>query len=482
MCALSMITYLDRACMGSAAKSFVQDLGLRSVGELNWVFTAFTVAYALFEIPGGWLGDVFGPRKTLVQIVLGWSACTALTGLVGMTVGGRVFGAFQVGALMVTPLAILIVVRFLFGVCQAGAYPNITRALHNWFPRSERGVTQGAVWMCGRLMGGLTPLVWMLLVEGLGRTPAAAGEGGAAAGQPLLPPLLTWRGTFFLFAATGVLWCLLFAVWFRNRPREHRRANPAELALIGSATAESHSAARVPWSRLSGSSNLWILCLMYACQSYGWAFYMTYLPAFLEDHYGISARSTLGAVYKGGPLWMGAIGCLLGGVLSDRFVRRTGNRRLGRRLFGVLGHALTAVCFLLGPYMPGALSFFLAISLAGFFTDLAMGPAWAACQDIGRQYAGIVAGSMNMIGAVGSALANWLTGWIVQRSVAARAAGLGLAVSELSAARLTAGELAGYQLNFLIFAAVYVAGTFCWLFIDADQPIVPERSTIMEAG
>ncbi len=471
-----MITYLDRACMGSAAKLFVQELGLASVGELNWVFTAFTVAYALFEIPGGWLGDVVGPRTTLVRIVLWWSACTALTGLVGMSVGGRMLGAFQLGGLAVTPLATLIVVRFLFGAGQAGAYPNITRALHNWFPRSERGFAQGAVWMCGRLMGGLTPLVWMLLVEGLGRTPAAA------ASQPLLPPLLAWRGTFCLFAAIGGLWCLLFAVWFRNRPREHRRVNLAELALIGSATTESHSPARVPWSRLLGSSNLWILCLMYTCQCYGWAFYMTYLPAFLEDHYGVSAESTLGAVYKGGPLWMGAIGCLLGGVLSDRFVRRTGNRGLGRRLFGVLGHALTAICFLLCPYMPNALSFFLAISLSGFFTDLAMGPAWAACQDIGRQYAGIVAGSMNMIGAVGGSLANWATGFIVQRSVAARAAGLGLAAGDLSAAQRAAGELAGYQLNFLIFAAVFVAGTFCWLLIDADKPLVPEPSTSKEAG
>ena len=89
-CALSMITYLDRACMASAAKGFVGDLGLGSVGELNWVFAAFTVAYAMFEIPSGWLGDVFGPRKVLIRIVLCWSAFTALTGLVGMSVGGRV--------------------------------------------------------------------------------------------------------------------------------------------------------------------------------------------------------------------------------------------------------------------------------------------------------------------------------------------------------------------------------------------------------
>ncbi len=505
-CALSMITYLDRACMGSAAKSFVQDLGLTSVGDLNWVFTAFTLSYAAFEIPSGWLGDVLGPRKVLIRIVLWWSAFTAITGLVGMSVGGRVLGAFQLGSLAIGPLAVLIVVRFLFGMGEAGAYPNITRALHNWFPLGERGFAQGTVWMCGRLMGGLTPLVWMVLVEGIGQPPAELVEGIPAG--PLLPPLLHWRSTFWLFGAIGVVWCVVFVIWFRNRPEENRRVNQAELDLIRagrgkgdrtllperpatnvpsvpgfaqkgpvpfSRTDARAAHAGVPWSRLLRSGNLWILCLMYACQSYGWAFYMTYLPSFLEDQYGVKAGSTLGAIYKGGPLWMGALGCLAGGLATDWLVRRTGDRRMGRRWFGAFGHALTAICFLVCPFMPSALGFFLVISLSGFFTDLAMGPAWAACQDIGRRYAAIVAGAMNTIGAVGSALANWATGWVVQRSLAAHAAGLGLRPDGLSAGDRAAGELAGYHLNFLIFAAVFVIGTFCWLRIDANRPVAPEE-------
>ncbi len=491
-CALSMITYLDRACMASGAKGFVGDLGLGSVGELNWVFAAFTVAYAMFEIPSGWLGDVFGPRRVLIRIVLCWSAFTALTGLVGMSAGGRVLGAFQLGSLAITPLAVLIVVRFLFGVGEAGAYPNITRALHNWFPLAERGFAQGAVWMCGRLMGGLTPLVWMLLVEGIGR-PLVEQAGPSASGW-LLPPLVPWRATFWLFGAIGVVWCVLFAIRFHNRPEEDPKVSRAELNVIrgekgtgpfGAKPASERSAERVlsplpahagvPWSRLLASGNLWLLCLMYACQSYGWAFYMTYLPSFLEDHYGVTAASTLGAIYKGGPLWMGALGCLVGGLATDRFVRRTGDRRLGRRLFGVLGHALTTLCFLACPFMPTAFWFFLAISLSGFFTDLTMGPAWAVCQDIGRRYAAIVAGAMNMIGAVGGALANWATGFIVQRSLAAHAAGLGLEPAGLTAAEKAAGEWAGYQLNFLLFAAVFVVGTICWLRIDATKPVVADE-------
>jgi MFS family permease len=464
-CALSMITYLDRACMGSAAGAFVEDFGLTGVGDLNWVFTAFTLAYAFFEIPSGWLGDVFGPRQVLVRIVLWWSAFTALTGLVGMRVGGWVLGAFHVGSLAVPPLAVLIVVRFLFGMGEAGAYPNITRALHNWFPLHQRGFAQGAVWMCGRLMGGLTPLVWMVLVEGIGWPHTQEAEEVPA-----------WRSTFWLFAAIGIVWCILFALWFRNRPEENRHVNQAELNLIRAGRAESTSAhPRVPWSRLLASGNLWILCLMYACQSYGWVFYMTYLPSFLDSRYGEEAAGTLGAIYKGGPLWMGALGCLAGGVATDWLVRRTGNRRWGRRLFAVLGHGLTVVCFLLCPHMPSALMFFLAISLSGFFTDLSMGPAWAACQDIGRRYAAIVAGAMNMIGALGGALANWATGFVIQRSVAAHAAALGLPTSGLSPAQAAAGELPGYHLNFLIFAGVFVIGMICWLWIDSTKPVVPEE-------
>ena len=150
-CALSMITYLDRVCIASAVTPMMDALGLQSAAQLDWAFAAFAFAYALFEIPSGWLGDMYGPRRTLIRIVLWWSVFTALTGMTGL-IGGLTF---------------LIVIRFLFGMGEAGAYPNITRALHNWFPFTERGFAQGAVWMAGRLMGGLTPLLWLLVVQGI---------------------------------------------------------------------------------------------------------------------------------------------------------------------------------------------------------------------------------------------------------------------------------------------------------------------------
>src|SRR5947209_3143953 len=199
-CALSCITYLDRVCFAYASEPLKKALDLQGVGDLKWAFTAFTISYALFEIPSGWLGDVFGPRSTLIRIVLWWSTFTALTGLVGMPVGGWFVG-----------LGALVTIRLLFGVGEAGAYPNITRALHNWFPYVERGVAQGSVWFAGRMMGGLTPFLWILLVE--------RGE-------------MSWRAAFWIFGGIGVLWCVAFASWFRNRPEEKPGVSAAELEVI----------------------------------------------------------------------------------------------------------------------------------------------------------------------------------------------------------------------------------------------------------
>ena len=198
---------------------------------------------------------------------------------------------------------------------------------------------------------------------------------------------------------------------------------------------------------------------MYACQSYGWWFYITYLPTFLDTHYDVP-KTALGGLLKGGPLLMGAVSCLLGGVLSDWLIRRTGNRRLARRLLGASGHALTMICFLVCRFAPLSLWGFVAtISLAGFCTDFATGPAWATCQDIGKRYAAVVAGCMNMMGNLGSTVTSWITGWVDPRSLASYAGSRGFAKGHvLTASEKALGEAGGYQLTFLLFAAAFLIG------------------------
>ena len=468
--ALAMIVYLDRACIGSAASSIVADLGLHDA-DMGPVYAAFALAYALFEVPNGWLGDVFGPRRVLIRISIWWSIFVALSGLVGFTAGPVVLGGFWM----------LVVVQFMAGAGEAGAFPNITRALHNWFPFQERGLTQGTVWMCGRMMGGLTPLVWLLVMELIARP--LPGEKILSATNSILPGVHPWRIVFWTFGLIGVGWATSFAIWFRNRPEENPRVNAAELAWIrsgGAAPVKSHSA--IPWRRILSSGNFWTLCTMYGCQSYGWYFYITYLPKFrevVEQRYDLPGSTILGALSKGGPLWMGAIGCLVGGFLTDWYIRRTGNRLWGRRIFGVIGHTMTATCFI-ACFLTCALGgnpvlIFVLISLAGFSTDLTMGSAWALCQDIGKGYSATVAGFMNMIGNAGGSLASLVSGLALKWTLAAHAARLGVLDPRLlTEAQRNQGQWPGYQIIFLISAGMYVVGVFCWLRVDATRPLVAD--------
>lgn len=429
-CSLAAITYLDRLCIGSAAQKdyLPAALGLQGSEDLRWAFTSFSLAYALFEVPTGWLGDVFGPRSTLIRIVLWWSFFTALTGLAGLTVAGYTL----VG------LTTLIVIRFLFGIGEAGAFPNITRALHNWLPVTERGMGQGWVWMSGRLMGGLTPLIWTAVVV----------WGG-----------LPWRYAFLIFGVTGIVWCVAFAVWFRNHPEEKPGVNAAEVALIraGAAGAAERAEANVPWGTLLTSGNLWAVCVMYFLMSYGWYFNVNYLPAYLQEMHGVPKDSAWGSLAKGGPLLLGAAGCLLGGWLTDRYIRRTGDRRWGRRIFGMVGHGVCVPLYLACVVAPSGWTFGLALAFTGFFNDLAMGSAWATCQDIGRRHAAIVAGCMNTVGNLGGAASSYVIGELLLIS------------------RETRGDLMpGYHWNFYSFAALYGLAVILWLFIDATKPVFPE--------
>lgn len=439
-CSLAAITYLDRLCFGSAQSNLRDTLGLQSVDDLSNAFAAFSLAYAVFEVPTGWLGDVFGPRLTLIRIVLWWSVFTAVTALIGL--------------IPAMGLTALVVARFLFGIGEAGAFPNITRALHNWFPVTERGMAQGFVWMSGRLMGGLTPLLWTALVVWAS---------------------VSWRLAFVLFGMIGVAWCVLFALWFRNRPEEMPGVNATELALIqtGTAGATEQAHAAVPWGTMLRSWNLWAICLMYFFMSYGWYFNVNYLPAYLEEMHGVEKSSAAGAVFKGGPLILGAIGCLLGGWLTDRYIRRTGDRRWGRRIFGMFGHGVCVPLYLACIVTPNAWTFALALALTGFFNDLAMGSAWATCQDIGRRHAAIVAGCMNTIGNLGGFASSKIIGWLLYAS--RRSAG---DFSQLTDAEKRAALLPGYEWNFFSFAAMYAIAVILWLCVDATKPVFSEDEPV----
>jgi len=442
-CLLSALTYLDRACFGVAAPTIVKEFGLDSVADLKWAITAFAIAYGLFEVPTGWWGDRFGPRKVLIRIVLWWSFFTVLTGLAGWKVAGITLGG----------LSFLIVVRFLFGAGEAGAFPNIARALQNWFPPAERARAQGLVWMSARLMGGLTPLLWTFLV----------------AGTAVTVPLLTWRQAFFVFGLLGLLWCLLFARRFRDRPEQHPKVNDLERAHILAGRQPSVEHPSVPWLSVLFQRNLVCLYTMYFCITYGWYFNMTYLPACLERRYGVDPSDVFGAIMKGGPLWLGAFGCLLGGLLTDALLKRGASLRWSRQLPGFIGIVLCSICYFVASGMPSAWSFALAISLAAFFNDFVIGGAWATCQDVGGKHTAVVAGMMNTAASAGAAIAGWFSGVVLDRALSVQATLVNSTVSDLSPDDRTAALVVGYETNLLIFAAITAVAAIVWLGANAER-------------
>ncbi len=484
---LAMLNYLDRVCFSNVAK-FIQAEFFLSDAQLGYLFGAFALAYAICEVPTGWMGDRFGPRVTLIRVVLWWSVFTALTGLIFPSM----VGTARTG---MTAVIVLVGVRFLFGAGEAGAFPNVSRAFANWIPLGERGFAQGTVWMAGRLAGGLTPFIVLALLIPTGET--FAGE-----------PVYFWRHCFWIFGFLGIIWCVFFWVWFRDRPDQKVGVNAAELAHIQAGQAPEVGHLAVPWGRLLTSWNLWALCLMYFCAAYGWYFNITWLPKFLDEQFDVNRRTWgfwMVSLLQGLPLLLGALACIIGGLLTDGYVLRTGNRRWGRRLYGMLGHGLCALCYLLSVYARNPILFVLAVAAASFWNDLTMGPAWASCIDIGRRYAGVVSGMMNMIGNLGGFVAGVATGLIlnaytlpVKQERAAVVAAVTTAdvfasmgnpfgqvtgvltgpavapqVQELNARYLEQARI-GWNLNLYSYAIVYALAVLLWWRFDASQPIVAE--------
>jgi MFS family permease len=338
-----------------------------SDAQMGYVFSAFTLAYALFEVPSGWLADRFGPRLMLARIVIWWSAMTALTGAVG-------------------GFASLVAVRFLFGVGEAGTFPSMARAYARWLPPRERGRAFGLALMTAAL--------------------------GGAATQPLVVTLLRvlhWRHTFPVFGFVGVVWAVAWFWWFRDDPHHHPRVNDSELRLIGSEPPVPHPA--VPWRDLVRDRSMVAICLMYFGAIYGWYFYITWLPTYLLRARGFDLTQVgwLSAL----PLLSIAGGVLLGGWVSDVLARHWG-LRAGRRTPGLIGLPLAALAIVGAVATPTPLIAALFLAGAAGLAALGVSPAWAVCLEIGGRHSGVVSGAMNTFGNLGGTLSPVVVGLCLQ--------------------------------------------------------------------
>ncbi|MCC6419802.1 MAG: MFS transporter [Gemmataceae bacterium] len=462
--ALSLILYLDRICIAESAGAIGAELGLSDV-QRGWMFTAFTIGYMLFEIPSGAWGDRYGPRRVLLRIVLCWSLFTALTGCVQHFIldSGHQLDLFGLAVpLLLDGFLVLLLVRFLFGAAEAGAYPNLAKSSSAWFPAQERGLAQGVVATAGRLGGGMASGATILV---------------AGVVNEHLWPGMGWRVTFWVFGSLGVIWAILFARWFRNSPADHPSVNAAELALIrgehesprvaprgSSSHHDTHGAPPVgfktPWAAMLTSPNLWAYSLSAFCSAFVVYLYFTRFPEYLQDRHGVP-KATWGWV-AGLPMVCGAVGCVLGGVLTDLLVRRTGSRRWGRRTMGMVGKGGGGVLLLCGALMDQPALALVFIAASAFMADLALAAHWAVCTDAGGRFVGTVFGVMNMVAAVGASLSPVLAGYVLS----------GLSPRDPAGHFNPAERAWAWDVVLYVYAVTLVVGALCWLRIDAEESMV----------
>ncbi len=407
---LSIITYLDRVCISVAAPAMGEELGM-SPSQLGMVFGIFTLAYGLFEIPGGWMGDRFGTRVTLTRIVIWWSVFTAWTGAIRSFAG-------------------LLIVRFLFGAGEAGAYPNSSSAISRWFPTQERARAHGLVWMASRLGGALAPLLVIPLQNAFG-----------------------WRSVFYIFSVIGVIWAVGWYAWFRDDPREKAGVNAAELEVIGVSTQSRHG---LPFGAIIRDSNLWAVMLMYHFFCYGSYWYIAWTPTYLVQAKNMSGATL--ATYSALPFVLGALANGVGGFVGDALVKRLGLKS-GRRIVGIGGVTLAGIfmlvsLFIENPYLAAGV---LALGFAA--SDFMLPTCWAVCLDIGKESAGTVTGTMNTLGQMGATIMSYSFGVMVEEY--------------------------GWNLPLVAIAGLFFVSALIWLKIDPTRPIRRtdmDRAPVMAGG
>jgi MFS family permease len=406
---LAVITYIDRVCISFAAPAIRQELGL-TAKQLGWVFLIFNWSYALFEIPGGFLGDRIGPRKVLMRIVVWWSFFTAATGW-----------AWSYVSLLVT--------RFMFGAGEAGCFPNLTKVFTTWLPERERVRAQGIMWLSARWGGAFTPPLVALVMAWL--SPDTVPEHG-------------WRRAFAVFGCLGIVWAVVFYKWFRDNPHDKPKMNAAERELIARDGVSPAGHVHVQWGRLLGSKQVWMLCWQYFCLSYGWYFYVTWLPTYLKEARHLTLVNT--AMLSVMPLFAGGLGNPVSVWAGNRLARWNGDIAKTRRMLACLGFLGASVFLVFSTRLSDPTQAVAAIALASFCNDLVMPHAWASAMDIGGKCAGTLSGAMNFWGNVGGGLGPLMIGYMLSWT-------------------------GNWNLTFYVSAAIYLAGIFFWLALDPVTPL-----------
>jgi len=414
-----LITYLDRVNISTAAPVISQEFGFDKV-TMGVIFSAFVWAYAMFQVPGGWLGDRFGPRTVLTTIVTYWSIMTAAT-------------AAATGSLS------FIIVRFLFGVGEGGAFPVATRAMQLWYPRGERGFVQGITHSASRAGAAIAPPIVLFIMTSFG-----------------------WRSVFYVCGAIGIVWALWWVIAYRNLPEEHALVNEAELAHIRGVDEQGkvkqpniERTASVPWGTLLASPNMWAIMCAYFTYVYCLWIFLTWLPSYLIEarHFTLIKGGLLASL----PLWAGVLGDTVGGLASDGLLKLTGNTKIARRSVAIVGMLGCCACIVPAALTEDAYVAVFCLTGAMFFLECTIGPSWSVPMDVGGKFSGTVSGMMNMAGNIGGALSPLVFGVLVQYG--------------------------SWQAPFIVAASLLVIGSLVWAFwLDPDVSVVEKQDTAATAA
>ena len=398
---LSMITFLDRIALSSASGSIMSDLHLSTV-QWGWILGMFTLSYGLFEVPTGWLGDKIGGKKVLIRVVIWWSFFTVLTG-------------FSTGFIM------LFLVRTLFGMGEAGAYPNTSIILSKYFPVIERGRAQAIIWGASRIGAALTPFVVLPLQQ-----------------------RYSWHIPFYILGAAGIIWALFWLFWHKEEPTEVKDIDPKELEYILAnrdlpIVLEENK--KSYWS-IFESRNIWYLLAMYICYAIGAYFFQSWFHTYLAKGRLIPKDQLIWA--SSIPYLLAGLGCLSGGWLSDKAVLKYG-KKWGRRIVPMIGLFVSGLCMIGASLVADNTIAIIALGIGMAFMDVTAPVAWAVAMDLGGLKSGSVSGSMNAAGLTAAYLSTVIFGYLATAY--------------------------GYYLPVLLIGVIVLLGAFVWLKIDATKTL-----------
>ncbi|GJE43248.1 MFS transporter [Methylobacterium soli] len=365
LCLMYFITYLDRVNIATAGSVISQDLGLSNT-QFGLILSAFAYPYAIFQVIGGSVGDRFGARRTLLVCGMIWAAATILTGLVGGLVS-------------------LFLARVLLGFGEGATFPTATRAMQNWTEPGKRGFAQGITHAFARLGNAVAPPIVAFLIYHVG-----------------------WRYSFVVLGALSFIWVVVWYLYFRDDPSDHKRITQAELDVLPPPR-KVGAKQSVPWGRLT--KRILPVTVTYFC--YGWTLwlFLGWLPTFFKQSYGLDLKNS--ALFASGVFFAGVIGDTLGGVLSDGILKRTGSIKLARLSVIVVGF-LGAAASLTGVFFTHDLTAVaLLLSSGFFFAELVIGPIWSVPMDIAPKYAGTASGLMNTGSAVAAIVSPIVFGLVV---------------------------------------------------------------------